>query len=58
MCWRWLGNKTSTQRSTQMDHVQIEESVSKSMVASYKDKEAQMDRTLHKHKGVQAASRT
>ena len=41
-----------------MDHVQIEESVSKSMVASYKDKEAQMDRTLHKHKGVQAASRT
>ena len=28
------------------------------MVASYKDKEAQMDSALNKHKGVQAASRT
>ena len=46
VCWRCLGNKTSAQSSTQTEHVQIEESGSKSMVASYKDKQAQTDSAL------------
>ena len=58
VCWRCLGDKTSAQSSTQTDHVQIEESGSKSTVASYKDKEVQTDSGLNKHKGAQAASRT
>ena len=58
VCWRCLGNKASTESSTQTDHVQTEELGSKSMVASYKDKEAQTDSALNKHKGVQAASPT
>ena len=58
VCWRCLGNKASIQSSTQTDHVQTEASGSKSMVASCKDKEPRTDSALHKHKGVQAASRT
>ena len=56
VCWRWLGNKASTQSSTQTDHVKTEAMGSKSMVASYKEKEAQTDSALNKHKGVQATS--
>ena len=41
-----------------MDHVQGEASSSESVVASYKDKEAQTDSVLNKHKGAQTASRT
>ena len=58
VCWRCLGNKTSTQSSSQTDHVQMEESGSKSTVASYKDKEVQTDSALNKLKSAQIASRT
>ena len=58
VCWRCLGNKAITQSSTQTDHVPTEALRSKSMLASYKNKEAQTDSALNKHKGVQAASRT
>ena len=57
VCWRCLGDKTSAQSSTQTDHVQMEELGSKSTVASYKDKEAQTDGALNKHKSAQTASR-
>ena len=58
VCWRSLGDKANTQSSTQTDHFHTEALGSKSMVASYKDMEAQTDSALNKHKGIHAALRT